>query len=391
MKRIRTDFALLLSLFLVAGAILSCGTVGSHHDDADGDDDAGGDDASDDSGDDDTGGNDEALLDEFQPLLVQKLADDYSALAYPLESDLIGRLSLHPGDADFDYIVQVDTAAPVMYRFAASAQIRGREYRQLVYAFYYPERPIPHTRAEDPLGWLSRWYEAGKIDGKVVRVTLDSDQVTPLLIEVMQSCGCGWQLYVNKIVDDAARAEFEVAGQPYPGLVKTDAPNDVQYVWILPSDVPGAPLRPVVADEDGWSVSAHYILGGFTSFDQYLASGLAITKGVLYLPEGLDAAVSDPGPLEERRFARDPYDPLYHLAVEGSDAEVGIFDGFGYIWNAYSPLYKALRGSGMTEFPGTPRDPAAFEVVHETIPFWGQQALFERFIYLPVSLFGAAR
>jgi hypothetical protein len=393
MNPIRPAFVFLLALLLGAGGLLSCDAAGDDDDDADGDDamddDAADDDDADDSGDDDTGDSDEALLDAFQPLLVQKLADDYSTLAYPPESDLIGRLSLHPGDADFDYLVQVDTAAPVMYRFPASAAIRGREYRQLVYAFFYPERPIPHTRAEDPIGWLKRWYEAGKIDGKVVRVTLDADDATPLLIEVMQSCGCGWQLYVNRTVDDAARAEFEAAGQPYPGLVRADAPHDVQYVWVLPADVSGASLRPVVVDEDGWSISAHHILGAFTSFDQYRASGPAIAKGVLYLPDGLDVALGDPGPLEERRFAREPYDPLYRLTIEGSDIEVGIFDEFGYIWNSYSPLYKALRGTGMTEFPGTPRDVAAFEVVHETKPFWEQQALFEAFIYLPVSLFGA--
>jgi hypothetical protein len=79
------------------------------------------------------------------------------------------------------------------------------------------------------------------------------------------------------------------------------------------------------------------------------------------------------------------------LSLDGGPL-VGIFDEYGYIWNSYSPFWKLLRDTtDREEFPGTPRDPAAFEVVHETIDFWAQETLFDTFIYLPESIFGPVR
>jgi len=361
--------------------------VDNHDDDTPSDDDT----VDDDTADDDA--EETVLLDQFQPLLIQKLAQDYETLNYPPASDLIGELSLHPGNADFDYLVQVDTAAPVMYRFTAQADIRGTVYQQLLYAFFYPERPLLATFQENPMWYLLHWYEVGAIDGKLVRITLDTDNQTPLFIEFMQSCGCGWKLFVNQTIDDAAQEEFEAAGQPYPGLAKPEAPHDVQYVFIMPADAADAQSYPVVMDDFGWTDSAHNILAAFTSYKQWLGSEFTVDRGVLYVPQDLDVETPDADPLEIQYFSRLLYDTLYSLAPVGGEAvEVGIFDELGYIWNAYSLFWKYMRNhTDRTEFPGTPRDPAAFEVVHETMNFWDQQTLFETFIYLPESLFGPER
>jgi hypothetical protein len=374
--------------------LAACGAEGDDAD-QDGDetldDDSGNPEPDDDSAvdDDESPGEEPDLLEKFQPLLIQKLAPDYEDVAYPPESDRIGRLSLHPGDEHFDYTVRVNTAAPVMYHFTASAVIRGQTLPQLVFAFFYPERPLLATFADDPIWYLFHWFDAGAIDGKVVRITLDADGETPLLIEAARNCGCGWQLHVNQLVDDEARAEFEALGQEYPGLVKPDAPHDTRYVWIMPADEADVPLRPVVVDDYGWTESPHHVLATFTSLEQWSNSDLEIAPGVLYRPADIDVDVSDAGALDVQSFARLPYDPLYTLSPTGSADEVGIFDEYGYVWNAYSLFYRILRDlTDRTEFPGTPRDPADLEVVHETMDFWEQQALYETFIYLPESLFG---
>jgi len=361
-------------------------------DDSAADDDAGDDDAADDDAVDDDTVNEDELLARFQPLLIQKLAPDYGAVNYPPESDLIGELSLHPGNTDFDYLVEVDTAAPVMYHFTAQAEIRGTVYQQLLYEFFYPERPLLYTLEQNAVWYLAHWFDAGAIDGKVVRVTLDIDNATPLFIEVMQSCGCGWKFYVNKLVDDAARAEFEAAGEPYPGLAKPAAPHDVPYVFVMAADVASAQSYPVVLDDYGWTDSAHNFMAAFTSLEQALAADLDVDPALLYVPSDLEVDTTQVGALEPRDFERLPYDPLYTMMPAGSEEEVGIFDEYGYIWNAYSPFWLAIRNGGTaTEFPGTPRDPAAFEVVHETMDFWDRQTLFDTFIYLPESIFGPAR
>lgn len=329
------------------------------------------------------------LLNKFQPFLVQMQAGDYDALPYPQESDRIGRLSLHAGDENYAYTVRVDTAVPVIYGDVHLATFGDTQHYQLLYAFFYPERPIEITPFEDFPEFFARYIWAGLIDGKVVRITLDENKEVPLLVEVVGNCGCDWQLYVNKRVDDEARAEFAAKLRPYPGLIKPLAPHDTQYVWIMPEDVDGEEARVVVVAEDGWCASTHHCIGAFTSYKQWIWSGPPAAEGVLYTPEDLEGTIPYPTSLRDESYSLLSYDLLYELEVEGSGKPVGIFDEFLYVWNSYTPYTKLLYDWGLaTKFPGTPKDKDHIEVVHETIDFWGND-LFERFIHLPESLFGS--
>jgi len=329
------------------------------------------------------------LLRTFQPILVQKLAADYDALPYPVESDLIGRLSLHAGDEDNAYTVQVDTAVPVMYADVHVAQIQTSHHHQLVYAFFYPERPISTYIWEDFFAYLNQYFWSGLIDGKVIRITLDAADEDPLFVEVVRNCGCSWQFYVNKMVDDAAREEFEAKGQAYPGLVKTTAPHDTQYVWIMPGDVDEEEKRVVVVAEEGWCASPHHTMGAFTGYEQWLSSDLPVTDGTIYIPENYRGSLTYPASLRVDTYSLLAYGQLHELGPDGSDENVGIFDHFDYIWNSYSPYTMFLRDRGLaTKFPGTPKDKDHIEVVHETMDFWDTY-LYERFIHLPESLFGS--
>lgn len=327
------------------------------------------------------------LLKTFHPVLIQKLADDYQTLPYPPTSDRIGKLSLHPDPEGFHYAVQVDTASPVMYSKIRKVTIHGNHYYQLVYALFYPERPIPLTSDDNPIEYLSRFIWSGPLDGKVIRITLDALDRFPLFVEVSQNCGCTWRLFVNKTVDDAARAEFEDAGQVYPGLVRPEAPHDVPYVWIMPEDLKGVETRVVVVAEDGWSVSSHDPMGVYTSYEQWSESGPRVDRGVLYLPRDINVHIFDPGPLNIEYFTRLDYDPLYSMAPEGLDWKVGIFDQYRRVWNSYPPFSLFLRSMGLTaKFPGTPIDVNFLEVVHETLDYW-DTSLYDLFIHMPHALF----
>jgi hypothetical protein len=328
------------------------------------------------------------LLEQYQPLLIQQVASDYSALPYSPNSDRIGALWLREDPEGYEYAVEVETSSPVFYSFARQMLIRGRGYQQLIYAFFYPERPMPVESDDNFLEWYNRFIWSGLIDGKVIRITLDPAGGGPLFVEVLRNCGCAWELYVNHRVDVAARQEAEEAGQVYPGLVKPDAPNDVQYVWIMPEDHATDASRVVVAAEEGWGVSPHETLGAFTSYGQWLNSTLQVNEGVLYMPREESAAGYRSGSLEIKTYELRPYDQLLYLSPEGSGRKVGIFDAYRYVWNAYSPLTELMRAVGAKKFPGTPRDPDHLEVVHETMDFW-EQSLYERFIVLPNSLFGS--
>ena len=388
---------LLIALILVFLSVFLLSCQDEETDDDNGDDD--------DSGDDDNDDNDSAddddqvdpnqyaleLLKKFQPLVIQKLAPDYNALPYPIQSDRIGTVSVHEGDEDFAFTVQVDTTAPVVYHHARRVPIRDGEHYQLLYAFFYPDRPIPFAFKDDPFGYISRYIYSGLIDGKVIRITLDKNDEVPLLVEVTRNCGCDWKLYVNALVDDRARQEYEQAGVTYPGLIKPGAPSDVPYVFIMPSNLPDAPDRVVFVAEEGWTQYPHNPLGVFTSYEQWLESEVAVPRGTLYLPEDDNIPIADGAGLVQVGFDRMDYDLLYRLPLHDTSQPIGLFDPLGYVWNGYTPLTLwMLKQCCFTRFPGTPRDKDDLEVVHETMDFWDVTALFEAFLNLPESLFGKA-
>ncbi len=73
----------------------------------------------------------------------------------------------------------VDTSDPVVFVRAAHTRYAGETLLQLVYSFWFPERP--RTGAIDLL--------AGRLDGITWRVTLDG-RGEPLLFDSIHNCGC---------------------------------------------------------------------------------------------------------------------------------------------------------------------------------------------------------
>jgi hypothetical protein len=203
----------------------------------------------------------------------------------------------------------------------------------------------------------------------------------------VRNCGCDWQLYVNQVVDDEARKEFEGAGIPYTGLLKDNAPADAEYVRIMPENSDTIWQRIVVVAEDGWGDSPHHTLAAYTSYNQYFDENPMYEEGIIYSPGGQSVNIFNPGNLSQKTYRSLSYYDLYHMVPEGSDADIGIFDKYHSIWNSYSPVNQVLFYLDVTDsFPGTPIDPKFMAVVHETIDLW-DPALYDTFIYLPQSLF----
>jgi hypothetical protein len=97
-----------------------------------------------------------------------------------LEIDVAGAFD-RPGSVVLDGADQpvVDPAAPFAYVRVAQALFEGRPHLQLVYTFFFTERP-PRGRFDSL---------AGRLDGLVWRVTLDDDG-TPLVYDTIHPCGC---------------------------------------------------------------------------------------------------------------------------------------------------------------------------------------------------------
>ena len=122
--------------------------------------------------------------------------------------DRIGALTLDAEDR-----VSVDAAAPVMYTRLAYTLLGGLIHPQLVYTFWFSERPRSPGSTFDLL--------AGKLDGVVWRVTLSFDG-NALVYDSMHACGC-YHLFF-----------------PTEKVVARELPTTLDETLFVPQTVPAA-------------------------------------------------------------------------------------------------------------------------------------------------------
>ena len=139
--------------------------------------------------------------------------------------DRIGGLKL-----DADDRVLVDATAPVVYTRLTYALLGGLIHPQLVYIFWFSERPRAAGATFDLL--------AGKLDGVVWRVTINSAG-DALVYDSMHACGC-YHLFF-----------------PTDKVVARDLPATLDETLFVPQTVAGAPSnqRAVLRIESG----THYL------------------------------------------------------------------------------------------------------------------------------------
>ncbi len=135
---------------------------------------------------------DAARLARFAPILVQERVD---APRYPARDDEIGAIKLEGSHARIRVLVQTDQ--PTLYAYERRTMIHGREFPQLVYCWWFPERPP--MQPLDP--------EAGPVDGSTLRITLDSHG-QPAVAEVIENCGCYYLCLVSEQIEQRARQEY---------------------------------------------------------------------------------------------------------------------------------------------------------------------------------------
>ena len=139
--------------------------------------------------------------------------------------DRIGALTL-----DADDRVIVDAAVPVVYTRLAYTLFGGLIHPQLVYTFWFSERPRAPGSTLDLL--------AGKLDGVVWRVTIDYAG-EPLVYDSMHACGC-YHLFF-----------------PTEKVVARDLPATLDETLFAPQTIPvaGSSEKVVVRLESG----THYL------------------------------------------------------------------------------------------------------------------------------------
>ncbi len=223
----------------------------------------------------------DTLLARYAPAIVLETRDDRG---YPAEFDRFGAVRL-AGAAD-DIEVQVDTSRPTVYGYTSQAKINGTRRPQLVYVWWFPERPS--MTKHDPA--------AGRIDGDTLRLTLDP-QNRPAVFEVVQGCGCGHLVYVAEDIERRARNEF---GPPEKGKrlsVERDVHDKRDLIVSGTVRVPANGCRPLVyaragvhaiagvsCDAQAISPAGSYVLDDYDRLDHLpLGDGFASMFG----PDGL--------------------------------------------------------------------------------------------------------
>lgn len=323
----------------------------------------------------------EMLLRRWAPVFIQRLPAQEPL--YNPRADRIGQLSLSSYDTDWEYRVNVDTATRVVYATARLARLGLTTHVQLLYLWFYPERPVDVTPEQNAsLYWLE-WLWSGDVDAKVLRVTLDVEAVEPLLYETVNLGGDGYALFVDKRVEQELIAEFEASGDPFPGVARPDGPLQ-RMVTVMPGNIDGATRRPTLALADGYDFGFHRVVDAWTSYEQYYFDD-EIKNGLIYADA--DWFIFDPRTLERTDYILRPYEELSRLPPAGSLQPVGIFDRWGNIWNGYTPPARFFLRYDIPLFPGTPRELDRVMVLNNAFAFMDAATLLEALIYLPASLF----
>jgi hypothetical protein len=242
--------------------------------------------------------------------------------------------------------VNVNTSMPRVYAYRSEAKVGGKRYPQLVYVWWFPERPA--MSADDPV--------AGRVDGDTLRITLDSHG-RPAVFEVVQGCGCGHLVYVAEAIEQRARARY---GPPQAGKelsVERDVENKRDLIVSGTVAVAGGSGRPVI-----------YVKAGY-----HAVSGLRWAEPAASRPAEV---------LEQGTYTLEAYDHLSHLPL--GDGVASMFGPDGLVHNAGRKEGFLLAPTGMLS-AGQPRQRGTQKIRWDAYSF-DDPRLLERALRLPEDL-----
>lgn len=250
------------------------------------------------------------LAARYAPIIVQQVQPEPK---YDPGDDRIGRVFL-TGTMD-DLEVNVDIEQPLVYWAHSQARVDRRRYDQFTYVAWYPNRPALSKND----------VEAGRIDGVVVRITLDRHR-RPAVYEFVRSCGCYHTLWVAEFVEAAARGEFGMPSAGHPFAIQQNSPDKSLFLPALVRDDGTRPRRPLVYVDAG----NHLVM--------------------LIKPSGYDqASFRSDG---QKTYTLEPYESLTRLPL--GNAVASMFGSDGLVHKAGRQEGVLLAPTGMLS-AGQPR------------------------------------
>lgn len=285
-----------------------------------------------------------ALLERWAPILVQEVDPEPP---YPARDDRIGRLVLEAGARG--PVGAVDVERPTSYAYVDVLRSHGRELTQLVYTFWYPEHPKLGKGVD---------FEHGNIEGLTLRLTLDPAG-RPRLFETIYNCGCYHRVFVDRELEEQARAAFGPPEETRPYSIQRHLDGKID--WIVPELVEIVPdARPLF----------------------FVRAGFHLPASVRFVPpESLDLE-SAPG----ETYAVAPYRELETLPFEGRP--VGLFDDTGLVRGAHRLEGKMLTPLGLYH-AGHPRQRRT-QLIHFDQADFDDPSLYDTYLRLPEAFWGGA-
>jgi hypothetical protein len=280
-----------------------------------------------------------ALLAKFAPILIQETLPDAD---YDPAVDQIGSFRLTQTRNGAKPVV--DVFHPVSYGYVDTLRLRGQEFPQLVYTFWYPEHA--KSKAIDP--------GAGPIEGISLRISLDLEG-RPRFFETIYNCGCSHRIFVDREIEELAATEFGSPEGDRPYSIQRDLAKRINF--IVPELVDYRPGDPLLL-----FVRASFHMPASVRFGN--ARNLNLSEGISY-------QVRDYVELER----------LPHGATWAS-----IFDDNGLVRGAHRRLESAMLTPLGLYRAGHPRQRGT-QLIHFDQADFDDPDLFDTYLRLPSSLF----
>lgn len=281
---------------------------------------------------------DEALLARYAPVIAVEHKD---AVSYDPNADRFGEVQMTGVDLPHAQ-PKIDVEHPTVYTYAQQATIDGVAVKQLVYTFWFPERPKLNGRF-DP--------EVGSTQGAIVRVTLNAAN-EPVIYENVSSCGCYYKVFPAAGLERLAAAQYGAPLKRKHFALENDVPRKIDV------------NMPNLVEGEGRAI-ASYTAGAHD------VATIAPFEGT--------------AERAHRSYRMLPYEALENLPF--GDGTISMFDEDGLVRSADRLEATLLAASGMYH-AGTPRQRGTLMIYFDQADF-DDPALLTRYLRLPQGTFTA--
>jgi hypothetical protein len=282
--------------------------------------------------------SDQDLLGFYAPAIA---IEHKQKVSYDPKADRFGKVVMSgTGPDDAQPLIDVDS--PTVYTYVETHTIEGQQVKQLVYTFWFPERP-KLKGGFDP--------EVGSTQGAIIRMSLDAAN-RPVLYENVSSCGCYYKVFPSERLEKLAASQYGAPIKRKKFSLEQDVPRKID-----------AHIPNLVREGDTPRVMASYTAGAH-----------AIASVEPWSTEEEGAAL---------RYRLMPYEALENLPFNGST--ISMFDEDGLVRNADRPEATLLAASGIYH-AGTPRQRGTLMIYFDQADF-DDPGLLEHYLRLPSGAF----